>query len=309
MNSTVPARVADSLGSADDGLAHGLAHRLRHPGRGGLLDDLLVASLERAVPLEDVHCAGAVAEDLHLDVAWGGHVCLDQDGVVAGSGLRLALGARQGIGELGGVGDPAHPLPAPARDSFDEDGIADPVGFGLQAIRALIVAVVAWDHRNPRAFHDDLGRVLQTHGTDSAGGGADEGQARLSDGLGEFRVLGKEAIAGMNCLRVAPAGGLDDGRDVQVAFGCGRRPDANGAVSQRGMAGVGVCVGKYGDRFHLQPAGRVDDPAGDLPSVGDQDAAEHELTSGRRRSAWVRGAPRARRTATGPAPRAFSGGR
>ncbi len=63
-------------------------------GRGaGLLPDLLVAALQRAVALAQMHgVALAVAEHLDLDVARAGEILLEIDGVVAEGGL--GLGAR-----------------------------------------------------------------------------------------------------------------------------------------------------------------------------------------------------------------------
>ncbi len=55
--------------------------------RGRLLDDLLVAALQRALALAE----GDVADDLHLDVPRPLDVLLDEDAVVAEAGLRLAL--------------------------------------------------------------------------------------------------------------------------------------------------------------------------------------------------------------------------
>ena len=53
-------------------------------GAGRLLEHLLVAALGRAVALEEVDdVAVGVGEDLHLDVAAGLDVLLDQHGVVA----------------------------------------------------------------------------------------------------------------------------------------------------------------------------------------------------------------------------------
>jgi hypothetical protein len=61
------------------------------PGRGRLLDHLLVPPLERAVPLEQMHRARAVAEDLHLDMARLLHEFLYQNRVVA-EGRRASPG-------------------------------------------------------------------------------------------------------------------------------------------------------------------------------------------------------------------------
>ena len=63
------ALVANRLGSPYTRLPHGVAHFGAHPRCGGLFDDLLVAALQRAVALKQVHGVGAVAKDLHLDVA------------------------------------------------------------------------------------------------------------------------------------------------------------------------------------------------------------------------------------------------
>ena len=71
----------------------------RHGRRGRLLDELLVAPLDRAVALAEVDgVALAVGQHLDLDVARRADVLLDVDGAVAerrlGLGLRLAHGGR-----------------------------------------------------------------------------------------------------------------------------------------------------------------------------------------------------------------------
>ena len=77
-------RVPDGPGQAEGGLAHRGAHGLVDHRRRRLLDDLLVAALDRALALAEVHeGAVAVAEDLDLDVAGPGDVALEEDPVVA----------------------------------------------------------------------------------------------------------------------------------------------------------------------------------------------------------------------------------
>ena len=74
------------------------------PRRRRLLDDLLVAPLDRAVALEEVDdVAVGVAEHLHLDMARPFEIALDQHAVVAEGALRLAPGAVEGAGELAGA--------------------------------------------------------------------------------------------------------------------------------------------------------------------------------------------------------------
>src|SRR5205085_9177137 len=82
----------DGAGAAIAHLGHGLAYALAHrfafdPAdrrRGGFLEHLLMAPLERAVALAEVDRRTiAVAEHLELDVAWVRELLLDVDRVVA----------------------------------------------------------------------------------------------------------------------------------------------------------------------------------------------------------------------------------
>jgi hypothetical protein len=147
MNSTVPApRIADGARGLDGGRAHGGAGLGGHARRGGLLDDLLVAALERAVALEEVDdIAVGVAEDLDLDMAGVGDELLDQDGGVAEGGSGLAAGRGEGGVEVAGVVDAAHALAAAAGDGLDEDGVADERGLVGEEGVVLVLAVVAGD--------------------------------------------------------------------------------------------------------------------------------------------------------------------
>ena len=90
------AGIADGPRRLDRGLAHRGAHLRRHAGRRRLLDHLLMAPLQRAVALEEMHdVAVPVGEDLDLDVARREHVFLDQHARVAEGARRLALRARE----------------------------------------------------------------------------------------------------------------------------------------------------------------------------------------------------------------------
>ena len=66
-----------------------------------------------------------VAEQLHLDVARAHELALEIDGGIAERGAGLGSGGGHGAGELGRIGDGAHPLAAAARHRFDEERIAD----------------------------------------------------------------------------------------------------------------------------------------------------------------------------------------
>ena len=90
-------------------------------------------------------------------------------------------------------------------------------------------------------------------------------------------ALGQEAVAGMHGLGAGLAAGLDDLVDQQIAFGGGRRPDQDGIVGHFDMERVAVGLGIDGDRLDPHPAGGLDDPAGDLAAIGDQNSFEHGL--------------------------------
>ena len=81
----------------------------RQPGRGRLLDELLVPPLERAVALaERDHAPGVVAEQLDLDVPRRRDLALQVDRPVAERGRRLARAGDQRRRQLGRLRDPAH---------------------------------------------------------------------------------------------------------------------------------------------------------------------------------------------------------
>ena len=105
--------VADRLRRVDRGGAHRVLDPVGQARRGGLLDQLLVAALRRAVAGRDPHdVAVVVADHLDLDVPRPRQVALDVHLVAAEEALRLALGAGHRLGHLGGGVDDLHP---PAR--------------------------------------------------------------------------------------------------------------------------------------------------------------------------------------------------
>ena len=117
--------VADLAGEADRVGAHAVPDLGVEVGRGGDLDDLLVAALHRAVALVEVDDAalgaGAVGEDLHLDVARVDDGLLDEDRRVAEGALGLAHAGLDRLAQVGAVVDAAHAAPAAAGDGLDEE--------------------------------------------------------------------------------------------------------------------------------------------------------------------------------------------
>ena len=128
--------VGDGRGEVPRRLVQPAAQPRRQPGGRGLLDDLLVAALQRAVPVaEHGDLPGPVAEDLDLHVPGRPHQPLEEDAgggevapTEAGSGEPLDPGER--VGDLGRVVTGEHADAAPAAGGLDHDGKADPAGLG-----------------------------------------------------------------------------------------------------------------------------------------------------------------------------------
>jgi hypothetical protein len=81
-------------------------------GRRRLFEQLLVASLDRALALAEMHdVAMMIAEHLELDVAWRLEILLDVDVADAERRLRLTLGGAQRVGHISSRLHDAHPAP------------------------------------------------------------------------------------------------------------------------------------------------------------------------------------------------------
>ncbi|GFM98664.1 hypothetical protein Sfulv_34750 [Streptomyces fulvorobeus] len=89
-------QIADSPRGGGGGFVQPGPERVVESGRGGLLDHLLVAALERAVPgAEHPHGPVAVGHDLDLDVPAPFDVRLGEDLAVPERGGGLRRGGRQ----------------------------------------------------------------------------------------------------------------------------------------------------------------------------------------------------------------------
>ncbi len=207
----------------------------RDAGRGRFFDDFLMATLQRAVALAEMHhVAVVVGEHLDLDVTRLFEELLHVDLGVAERGQRFGLRHVDRVDQRRITVHDAHAAAAAAAGSFDDDGIAelarDPeVLIGIGAERT----ARAGHARHAGRFHHADGRHFVAHHANGFGLGADENETALLDALGEVRVLGQEAVAGMDRDRIGHFRGADDRRHVQIAvFGC-RRADAHRFIREQ----------------------------------------------------------------------------
>ena len=117
------------------------------------LDHFLVASLNRAVALEQVNdIAVCITENLNLDVARALDKFLEIDLIVAKCRLGLASGGRNVVLELCGLSNHTHAAATPAPARLQHERITD--FFGQPGNRGGIIG--QW----PRRRHDGHARLL-----------------------------------------------------------------------------------------------------------------------------------------------------
>ena len=279
-----------AVGYELDGAGADVIHRARCLARRGadrlalfgierrrrrFLDHFLVPTLQRAFTLEQrQQIAVAVADHLHLDMAWIQDEFFDQHAIVAERGLGLALGADHRGGQFGGRTHDAHAASAAPGGSFYQHRKANLVGGGGQRRLVLGLAVIARHQRHAGLLHQHFRTGLRTHRCHHRGGGTDEHQARIDAGLRKFGILRQEAIAGMHSLRATLTRGLDHPLDIEIAVTCPRRPKQDRLIGHRDMHGVAIGLGIDRDRAQAHRLGGADDADGDLAAVGDQQGAK-----------------------------------
>ena len=107
-------------------------------------------------------------------------------------------------------------------------------------------------------------------------GRTDERDARLDAGLGEGRVLGQEAVTGIDRLGARVQGRRDDRGRVQVGPDrVAALTDLVGLVGLQAMLRSPVLIGEDRDRPGAQLVRRAEGAHGDLAPVGHQHLGEH----------------------------------
>src|SRR5437868_2673895 len=81
----------------------------------------------------------------------------------------------------------------------------------------------------------------------------------------------------MHGLRAGLAAGLHDLVHHEIAFGSRRRSDQNGLIGHLHVERVAVGLRIDRNRLYSHATGSLDDTAGDLAAIGDQNSFEHAL--------------------------------
>ena len=229
------------------------------------------------------HLAVRVGQHLHLDMAGPGDIALQQQRAVAEGRGGFALRGRERGRQLLRPLDDAHTAPAAAGRRLDQHRVADLLRCGRQPLRRRVRAVIAGHEGHIRVGRDLLRGALGAHRPDGLRRRADEGEAGAGRALGEFGILGKETVAGMDRLRAGAPGGPDQRVDVEIAGLRARRADAHALVRRPDMGRAGIGLGMHRDDMQPHAPCGPGDAAGDLAAIGDQQPPEHDTIIPRKR--------------------------
>ena len=222
------ALIANGTSQVARGLVHARANVVVsvEARRGALLDQLLVATLYRALALaERKHMALLIGHNLHLDMVRRRDELLHVALTVAKNGLALGTRLDKRFCRVFHALDLANAATAATRTRLDEHGAADALGLGRRLLGAFEQIAARYDGHARRGSRSTRG-VLVAHAVDHLGRRTDKRQAILVAVAHEARLLGEKAIPGMNCLGARLYGTGEHGIVVEVALGKTRAADA-----------------------------------------------------------------------------------
>ena len=161
------ALVVDRAGCGHGRIAHPPAQFRIDSTAGGFFEQLLVASLDRAVPFAQMHdIAVAIGQDLHLDMARPVDEFLHVEAGVAKGRFGLALGGLEQVVKLVSGGHQPHAAAATAGGGLNHHRVAHGFGQGCGFGGAGEQAFTAGNRRHPDPLHRCLGGGFVAHGPD-----------------------------------------------------------------------------------------------------------------------------------------------
>ena len=188
-----------------------------HVGGGGAFHHFLVAALDRAVALEQVHqVAVLVAQHLHFHVAGTAHQLFQVHLVIAKGGQGLALGQLHHGGQIGFGFNDAHATAATAPAGLEHQRIAHTQGHGLGGLDVGGQGACGGYHGHLGRHGHGAGGHFVAQGAHHVAFGANEGNACGSAGIGKVGVFAQKTVAGVNGIDVGLFGNADDVFNVQI---------------------------------------------------------------------------------------------
>ena len=128
--------------------------------------------------------------------------------------LRLAARRLIGVQKLFLLVHDAHPAPAAARRSFDNERKADFPGFLGELIFAFDDAFAAGNGGHAQRLHFAARAVLLSHHLDDFGRGSDERDFGSFADLGEIGIFGEKAVARVDGVHIRDFRGADHLRNI-----------------------------------------------------------------------------------------------
>jgi hypothetical protein len=241
-----------------------------------LLDELLIPSLHRAVPIAEVDHVLPVAQQLHLDVPRGGDVPLQVHPRIGEGRLRLGASHRDRLGEPARIADHPQPPPAAASRRLDQDRIPDPLSQPGRVRGVAQPSLIrradqpARQHRESRRHRVVPRRELVPGRLEHVRARPDEHDARRLARPREPRVLRQEAVARVDRIRSGRVRGRDDRLHIEITLGRAHGPDPDCAVGQPGRYRVRVSVRDRQHGLDAEPLAGAQHADGDLAAIGNQ---------------------------------------
>ena len=285
--------VAQGLAEPHRGRRHLLPQLVGQVGRRRDLDQLLAPPLEAALPRVEVdHGARAVAHELDLDVPGPGDEALHVERAVAEGRGRLPRAGRHRRIQVLGPRDRSHPPPTTPGDGLHHHGrtLAERGQEGVRLARRGR-ALGAREHGEAAAGGQRAGRHLVPQDGQRLRLRPDEDEAGVTAALGERRLLGEEAVAGMDGVAPLLGGDRDELLGVQVGRGAGP-PQGHRAVGPAHRERVAVVLGVDGDRLDVELGRGAHDAQRHLPAVGHEQPSDAPHAASLAEPALPRSCPR-----------------
>ena len=246
-----------------------LMRALGQEWRGSLFDQLLVATLHRAVTgRDDVEVTQRVTCGLCLDVTGDLDKTLDEVSAQVG-GVRVT---REEQVKVGLRADDADASAAAAIGALEHHGVTGGGEEGLDLFARGHGLGHAGDGSHAARLCHAASLDLVAQRVDDGRRGAEPRDTGILDSPCELGVLGQESVAGMNCIRTRLQSDRQDLLTVQIRRRRIVATEGQGLVGLACMRRGHILIGVNRDRRNAHIGGRAAHAQSDFATVGDEDS-------------------------------------